>query len=41
VLGKFATDGINGSASEVQHTFANYWDLVRSSCWPMCQPDQP
>jgi glucose/mannose transport system substrate-binding protein len=39
-LGEFAKDGNEGSSSMVQHTLQNYYDVLRSSCWPTCPPPQ-
>jgi glucose/mannose transport system substrate-binding protein len=38
VLGDFADEPAVGSVSKVQHTLDNYADVLRSSCWPTCQP---
>jgi glucose/mannose transport system substrate-binding protein len=39
-LADFAKDRANGNPSIVQHTLDNYADILRSSCWPVCQPAQ-
>jgi glucose/mannose transport system substrate-binding protein len=39
-LAEFAKARDNGNPSIVQHTMDNYGDILRSSCWPTCQPPQ-
>jgi len=39
-LADFAKARDNANPSTVQHTLDDYADVLRSSCWPTCQPPQ-
>ncbi|HEY7374996.1 MAG TPA: ABC transporter substrate-binding protein [Polyangia bacterium] len=39
-LAEFAKARDNANPSTVQHTLDDYADVLRSSCWPTCQPPQ-